>query len=671
LSIFRKIEITLIFLIGFGLLENCYLFAEPVTCLSGNCENGFGVSSQASGLKYEGEWKNNRANGVGKASLPGYLSEGEFKEGKLYTGYFVDKTDPENSSYGFYMLGTKFKQYFCKADEIPKNLMERLGEEYKNWQPPDMPQKREQKNIKMVITSKKETETGQRKDVIDKADHKEAAKLKDKKSEKKEKFTKELESLITKKELENPELVEKTKLAPANVEPEKKTETSEKPQGTTTSVVIGIVLVFVGGYFIYLIFYCVPSFKLPSVSSLSEINYLRILVVMGLTGVGVGLFYLHFKQPKIDTSELPLDETYNIKSRDGQSPPNNVVVDIKRPGFYKLTQTGFGSYNPLTYNVLFIGKYFSFCTVMEKVKYSDGNWHHIENQSIFKYPIYIEQADSFTVRFQDRYKSGIDTKINIVEREGGFPKIFFLYLEPDKYNKFKLYIKKGSKFSFNIVIPSFYIDFFDLNGKLISSKKTEKQQLYSGMKTNFNVLFKEDGYLQFKSAEQSFWKLIERTEKEMLLLNDKAQGEATILKKGEIYNSKIWLDSGDDLTVYTGEFQFSVGDDKFESEKNYNVRNSGYLKVKALDEAVINKIKFKRNAGWHIKLKPEETYKTKVKVYPGDALSFESTYRFYINNRLQDLGKMTYNFDNEEELEIKGYNRQAEIYIKVLKRRGL
>jgi len=59
------------------LISLLFLFGCSASCISGNCNNGYGTSASNDGGKFVGEWKNGLANGWGTAIYP---------DGKKYVG---------------------------------------------------------------------------------------------------------------------------------------------------------------------------------------------------------------------------------------------------------------------------------------------------------------------------------------------------------------------------------------------------------------------------------------------------------------------------------------------------------------------------------------------------------------------------------------------------------
>ena len=54
-------------------------------CVSGDCENGYGTYTYASGDKFVGEWKDGKKHGQGTHTFP----DGTVQEGLWEYGYFI------------------------------------------------------------------------------------------------------------------------------------------------------------------------------------------------------------------------------------------------------------------------------------------------------------------------------------------------------------------------------------------------------------------------------------------------------------------------------------------------------------------------------------------------------------------------------------------------------
>lgn len=95
-------------------------------CITGNCENGFGVYIWANGERYEGYWENSLRNGQGE----NYFANGDkfsgefkddlihgygtytFKEGDTYTGLFNENIKEGYGTYLFKKTGEKYEGYW-------------------------------------------------------------------------------------------------------------------------------------------------------------------------------------------------------------------------------------------------------------------------------------------------------------------------------------------------------------------------------------------------------------------------------------------------------------------------------------------------------------------------------------------------------------------------------
>jgi hypothetical protein len=106
-------------------------------CISGNCDNGYGVYTWQSGERYEGYWKNKKRNGQGTNYFStGAYYEGEFKDDKKHgVGFYkYIETSPYESYYGDYNMGKldgfgtlKWKNGRQYVGEIKNNLFHGQG----------------------------------------------------------------------------------------------------------------------------------------------------------------------------------------------------------------------------------------------------------------------------------------------------------------------------------------------------------------------------------------------------------------------------------------------------------------------------------------------------------------------------------------------------------------
>ena len=77
-----KRYLIIISILLFGLSFPINSFGE---CIKGNCVNGYGVSTQPDGTKYQGEWKDDKRHGKGVYTYSnGTKHEGEWKDGEFY-----------------------------------------------------------------------------------------------------------------------------------------------------------------------------------------------------------------------------------------------------------------------------------------------------------------------------------------------------------------------------------------------------------------------------------------------------------------------------------------------------------------------------------------------------------------------------------------------------------
>lgn len=74
-------------LLGVALIFGLYWLYAP-RCTSGDCENGWGVREQRSIFRYEGEFRNGKANGKGtfESLATGHRYEGQWRDGQMH-GY--------------------------------------------------------------------------------------------------------------------------------------------------------------------------------------------------------------------------------------------------------------------------------------------------------------------------------------------------------------------------------------------------------------------------------------------------------------------------------------------------------------------------------------------------------------------------------------------------------
>ncbi len=96
-------------------------------CISGDCNDGYGVYTWQSGEKYVGNWKNNKRNGQGTNTwADGWIHEGEWKDDKRH-GYGV-QTSPEGEiKKGFWENGTYTGQNIAKSGCISGDCQNGFG----------------------------------------------------------------------------------------------------------------------------------------------------------------------------------------------------------------------------------------------------------------------------------------------------------------------------------------------------------------------------------------------------------------------------------------------------------------------------------------------------------------------------------------------------------------
>jgi hypothetical protein len=255
---------------------------------------------------------------------------------------------------------------------------------------------------------------------------------------------------------------------------------------------------------------------------------------------------------------------------------------------------------------------------------------------------------------------------------------------------YKLNVKKGMRLNMPKQKEWYYLGYFK-NDRLVDEAKTSND-------SNYYFRFWDKYELKFKAVEFPF--LIEFTSEPFMEkctvkyghhnreFMEKIVGDAYFIKPGEVIKTSFWLDKGDKVKVYDGDYRnvlkWSVGNGSwrkkwiqcrywgYDCKKQYHIinnsTNAGYLKLKAIKHCAINGFTIYHNKKWQFKLGPEQT--EKIKIYPGDIIKSESSSRYYVDGHLLKGGYIyTHTQDQERFLKFKGSYDSPWIKVWVVSRR--
>jgi len=310
----------------------------------------------------------------------------------------------------------------------------------------------------------------------------------------------------------------------------------------------------------------------------------------------------------------------------------------------------------------------------------------------------------FTISFQKETKVDFDCHVgSFVTKTGrlkireiqniNYPRVVFV--KPNRYTGlFK--VSKGMRFNLTFPLESFYLGEFK-NGKLKDKSLVKRPALgpnyYHGMWFNFY----DDREIKLKAAEVPFFYFIngkpyvEKLEIQYGTKNDiymsrggkKSNKSAFYLNPGEIIKTAFWLDKGDWACIGNksnyNKFTCSVDGKVWENPiphnwatidvAEYQARRTGYLRIKANKQCVINKIILYHDKKWKLNLKTNNS--RQIKVFSGDILYSRSGVRYYVDGKILDRNQTyIHKISKDRSLKFKGSIDPAPIQVWVFSRRG-
>lgn len=257
-----------------------------------------------------------------------------------------------------------------------------------------------------------------------------------------------------------------------------------------------------------------------------------------------------------------------------------------------------------------------------------------------------------------------------------------IYLTPNKYSNYALYVNKGSKIDFITQNELFYLGSFNENNLLNESLIR---------KDNISYWFFKQNKIRFKAAEVPFFLYLKNfpysEEMEVNVENPesniynivKHKLNAIYLEKGDTIKTNFWLDAGDSVKVKTRPFSelvYSVNNKiitqiTHDYDHNYCFDSDvdGYLSFSntSINDIVITKIIINRRKTWELNLKDNETFT--INLESGDILNSKSSSRYYVNDSIMEADK-TYKISRNGDITFKASVDPQPIKVSVAQRRG-
>lgn len=383
-------------------------------------------------------------------------------------------------------------------------------------------------------------------------------------------------------------------------------------------------------------------------------NMFRVFLTIIFIALGGFFVYMFYISPastpqEEDTSQL-VHTVIRIKSN--STPQGNGEIKLHRSGYYSIKQEESmlrDDANIERVPVQFICGDFSLIT---KAK-----------SKIFKVPLYIESPCTLSIKFLHRYKENQDLKVRIRELERA-PRKYNVPVTKKKYSKFNFSVKKGMELELYNNEELVYIGYFKNN-------KRVDRKLLSRSYQNQTLQFWSDYIIKFKAAEvPSLLTISGGLYIKKLKINNVGNGDVLYLNNRESTKTKIWLDQGDKIKIFTGEFYLGTENESFVHERKYVCKKAGFLRIRAVRKAIVEKINVERKKRWRFKLQPGQVGK-RIKVFAGDRISFSSGERFFINETLQNIGGWEMSITAAKTLVFKGSTLATDVQVKILQRRGI
>lgn len=288
---------------------------------------------------------------------------------------------------------------------------------------------------------------------------------------------------------------------------------------------------------------------------------------------------------------------------------------------------------------------------------------------------------AFKMRFDDKSKISLDFYLSGIWSKSGNISIFegqkkncpeLVMLQPDKYSKHYISVSRGTTIEFIKRRENYYLGFFK-GDKLVNEWVFKSNQSYSPR-------FWDDYKIRFKAAEVPFlyffYEVPHREKLRFYANHNEASPPsryAYYLKKGEQTDTLLWLDKGDDIQ-FSGDKDINKKTEMFingkkcpRKYKTFDIKNSGPLSIKAIENVVINYIALNRHKHWRADF--TKTDVLKIKVHPGDVLSFKSRSRFYIDGNVMEQYERRA-FGVKKTIEITPGAVPDVVDIRVIKRKG-
>lgn len=306
----------------------------------------------------------------------------------------------------------------------------------------------------------------------------------------------------------------------------------------------------------------------------------------------------------------------------------------------------------------------------------DNKKHYLGENSFI---IFFEKDTALDI---DTYLDGIWFKrgyLEIWEGKKGFNYPRLIYLSVDKYSDTLFKVSKGMVYNIPEHRELFYLGQFKKGHKKFETLMKNNGGEYFRFWGNYEV--------KFRAAEVPFF-IILKGEPWFENLTIKYGGgrnngwqqtktfpKAYYLKLGDVIKTPFYLDEGDQVEfIIEGGDESKIlcstnGVDWEEIYENYTADKTGYLRIKTINQSIINKISITHNKTWELNLQPGE-YK-KIKMLDDDLFMIYSETRFYVDGQILESGEyFTFAGYNNRYLEIKASVDPRPINIWVVSRKG-
>lgn len=299
---------------------------------------------------------------------------------------------------------------------------------------------------------------------------------------------------------------------------------------------------------------------------------------------------------------------------------------------------------------------------------------YIGNSWSANYPI----GKSFSIELESPERVKVETELQGVFWKKGLvtvkegvaeaPRWTFGYLPAKQLSPFSINVKKGQRLDLAKQNELYYLIYF-------RSGVEKKRELVKN-DGNYFFWFWHDYELKIMPAEVGFSFVGAISPYyESLAVNDKNYGKAIFLAEGETFETPLYIDRWDDISLKSREkwidnsdYHIMVGKTDYDKiDTPYD--SGGMLTIKAIKPIVITELSVHRNTRWSFKLKQDE--EDKFHVFSGDIITSRSNSRYFVDGNIVEANKSNkYLSCSDRDIIFKGSVNPEEIIVTVEKRKG-